>query len=177
MPRQTSPYLLIFPQWANCAILVLIAVTIVGALQSNGMCITTGRFYSDDEFRQMGINALLEGRHGGTTVCERETLISDSGTCSSGFENKYGLLSLKNYISQNSDCCKVHGGYNDQYGSYANPQPHHYFFGIRYRFFDANWPTTTINVNTNYRSIDISARSFAMSQCGNIRTVQLILEE
>ena len=177
MPRQTSPYLLIFPQWANFAIFGFIIVTIVGTLQSNGMCIISGKFYSDDEFRQMGINALLQGRHGVTTVCERETLISDSSTCSPEFENKYGLLSLKDYISQNSDCCKVLESLNDQYGSYANPQPHHYFFGLRYRFFEAGWPTTTVVVNTNERLISRTGRSFAMSQCGNIRTVQSILEE
>jgi hypothetical protein len=162
--------------WARFSVAAFGVVAIVGTLQSRGMCISTGRFYSDHEFRQMAINELLIGRHGGTTACETESRQSRGTTCGPKFEVKYGIASLKDYIEENPDCCKVHSGYSDQYGRSTNPEFYHYLLGLRYRFFDASWPVATVFSETNERIIANANRSFAISHCGGFRSVQSALE-
>ncbi len=162
-------------KWKALAAVVLAMITIC-TLQANGMCITNGRFYTDDEFRQMTIDKILVGRYGGTTACESPSRESGTGSCGSDLEKKYGIPSLRNYIDQNPNCCEVHDGYKDQYGIRANPEFYHYILGLRYKFFDASWPQTRVYVATGERIIGDRSISFALDHCGGMRSVQSILE-
>ncbi len=162
-------------KWKAIAAGALAVITIL-TLQANGMCITNGRFYTDDEFRQMTIDKILVGRYGATTACESPSKESGTGSCGRYSEMKVGIPSLKNYIDQNPNCCKVHDGYEDQYGVRANAEFYHYILGLRYKFFDASWPQTTIYVATGEQTVNQLSLSFALDHCGGMRSVQSILE-